>query len=117
MTSPHAPNTELLLYQTEDGRTRVECRFDSETIWLTQALMAELFETTLQNVNSHLLNIYEERELGPAATIKSCMIVRSEGKRQVQRAVQHYSLPAILALGFRVRSHCGTQFRRKGDKP
>ncbi len=107
-----APNGELILYQTEDGRTRIECRFEGETIWLTQALMAELFQTTLQNINLHLQNIYEEGELDPRATIKSYLMVRTEGARQVRRTVQHYSLEAILAVGYRVRSHRGTQFRK-----
>jgi len=107
-----APKGELILYQTEDGRTRIECRFEGETIWLTQALMAELFQTTIQNINLHLQNIYEEGELAPQATIKSYLIVRAEGTRQVRRSVQHYSLEAILAVGFRVRSHRGTQFRK-----
>ena len=107
-----APKGELILYQTEDGRTRIECRFEGETLWLTQALMAELFQTTLQNINLHLQNLYEEGELDPEATIKSYLMVRTEGTRQVRRPVQHYSLDAILAVGFRVRSHRGTQFRK-----
>jgi hypothetical protein len=106
------PKGELILYETEDGRTRIECRFEGETIWLTQALMAELFQTTLQNINLHLQNIYEEGELDPGPTIKSYLIVRTEGTRQVRRPVQHYSLDTIIAVGFRVRSHRGTQFRR-----
>jgi hypothetical protein len=106
------PKGELILYQTEDGRTRIECRFEGETMWLTQALMAELFQTTLQNINLHLQNLYEEGELDPEATIKSYLMVRTEGTRRVRRPVQHYSLDAILAVGFRVRSHRGTQFRK-----
>jgi hypothetical protein len=111
-TTDDTPHGDLLLYQTEDGRTRIECRFEGETVWLTQAMMAELFQTTLQNINLHLQNIYEEGELDPEATIKSCLIVRTEGTRQVRRTVQHYNLEAILAVGFRVRSHRGTQFRK-----
>jgi hypothetical protein len=107
-----APKSELLLYQTEDGRTRIECRFEGETIWLTQALMAELFQSTIQNINLHLQNLYDEGELDPEATIKPCLMVRTEGTRQVRRPVQHYNLEAILAVGFRVRSHRGTQFRK-----
>jgi hypothetical protein len=94
------------------GRTRIECRFEGETVWLTQAMVAELFQTTLQNINLHLQNIYEEGELDPGATIKSHMIVRTEGTRQVRRTVQHYNFEAILAIGFRVHSHRGTQFRK-----
>ena len=106
------PASDLLLYQTEDGRTRVECRFEAETLWLTQIQMAELFQTTVQNISLHLQLIFQEQELIPEATIKSYLIVRSEGRRRVSRAVQHYSLPAILAVGFRVRGARGTQFRQ-----
>lgn len=106
------PPSSLLLYQTEDGRTRLECRFAEDTLWLTQAQMAELFQTSVQNIDLHLRNIYAEGELTPETTIKSHLIVRTEGKRQVSRAIQHYSLPAILGVGFRVRSARGTEFRQ-----
>lgn len=106
------PQSSIVLYQTEDGRTRVECRFENQTIWLTQALIAELFDVTVPNVNIHLKGIYEEGELDPGATIKSYLIVRTEGGRQVSREVLHYSLPAILAVGYRVRSVRGTRFRQ-----
>jgi len=103
---------ELILYRTEDGRTRVQCRFDDGTIWLTQIQIAELFQTSVPNINLHLKAIYEEGELSPDRTIKSYLIVRSEGSRKVTREVLHYSLPAILAVGYRVRSARGTQFRQ-----
>jgi hypothetical protein len=103
---------ELILYRTEDGRTRVECRFDEGTIWLTQMQLAELFQTSIPNVNLHLKAIYDEGELSEPATIKSYLIVRTEGARKVSRDVLHYSLPVILALGYRVRSARGTQFRQ-----
>jgi hypothetical protein len=106
------PNSEFILYQTEDGRTRIQCRFDQETLWLTQIQIADLFQTTVPNINLHLKAIYAERELVAEATIKSHLIVRLEGSRQVSRPVLHYSLPVILAVGFRVRSHRGTQFRQ-----
>ena len=106
------PKSSIILYQTEDGRTRIECRFENETIWLTQALIAELFQTSIPNVNIHLKAIYEEGELDPRSTIKSYLIVRTEGGRSVSRDVLHYSLSAILAVGYRVRSHRGTQFRQ-----
>lgn len=106
------PASSVLLYTTEDGRTRLECRFEEETLWLTQAQMAELFQTSIPNINIHLRQIFAEGELDPAATIKSYLIVRTEGTRRVSRAVQHYSLPTILAVGFRVRSLRGTQFRQ-----
>jgi hypothetical protein len=106
------PKGELILYQTEDGRTRIECRFEGETIWLTQALMAELFQKDVRTINEHLVNIYDEGELGREATIRKLRMVRTEGKREVAREIEHYNLEAILAVGFRVRSHRGTQFRK-----
>jgi hypothetical protein len=116
MTDLEAPRGELILYQTEDGRTRIECRFEGDTLWLTQALMAELFETTPQNITQHLRDIYAEDELDEAATCKSFLQVRSEGNRSVSRQVLHYSLAAIIAVGFRVRSHRGSQFRRWANR-
>jgi len=103
---------ELVLYQTEDGQTRVQCRFAEGTIWLTQIQIAELFQTSVPNINLHLKTIYAEGELTESGTIKSYLIVRSEGARRVSRDVLHYSLPAILAVGYRVRSARGTQFRQ-----
>lgn len=103
---------EIVLYQTEDGRSRVECRFEGESIWLTQALMAELYQRDVRTINEHLQNIYAEEELDPAATIRKFRIVRQEGDREVVRTVDHYNLDAILAVGYRVRSKRGTQFRR-----
>jgi hypothetical protein len=102
----------LILYQTEDGRTRIQCRFEDETLWLTQAQMAELFQTSVPNINLHLKTIFEEDELIQETTIKSHLIVRQEGARQVSREVLHYNLAVILAVGFRVRGHRGTQFRQ-----
>lgn len=113
MPSPSVPpGGEIVLYQTDDGRTRVECRFQNETIWLTQALIAELFTVTVPTVNEHLRNIYDEKELDPGPTIRKFRIVRREGKREVAREIEHYSLDAILAIGYRVRSPRGTEFRR-----
>jgi len=108
------PNSQsgIILYQTEDGRTRIQCRFQEETLWLTQAQMAELFEVTPQNVTLHLKAIFAEGELTEAATCKDYLQVRSEGGREVSRQLRHYRLEAILAVGFRVRSHRGTQFRQ-----
>jgi len=112
MSDDSLPQSSIILYQTEDGRTRIQCRFENETIWLTQAQIGELFQTTVANINLHLKAIYAESELTEAATIKPYLIVRREGTRQVSRDVLHYSLPAILAVGYRVRSHRGTQFRQ-----
>lgn len=103
---------EIVLYQTEDGRTRVECRFADETLWLSQTLIAELFQKDVRTINEHLQNIYEEGEIDPQATIRKFRMVRREGTRTVAREVEHYNLDAILAVGYRVRSERGTQFRR-----
>jgi hypothetical protein len=113
MTDLQAPNPgEFLLYETEDGRTRVECRFAEESLWLSQAMMADLFQTSPQNITLHLKALYAEGEIAPEATCKSYLQVRSEGERQVRRTVKFYNLDAILAVGYRVRSVRGTQFRR-----
>ena len=106
------PGGEIILYQTEDGRTRIQCRFENETLRLTQAQIAELFQTTPQNVTLHLKAIFAEGELAEAATCKDYLQVRSEGGREVTRKLRHYRLEAILAVGYRVRSHRGTQFRQ-----
>jgi len=106
------PVGEFLLYETDDGKTRVECRFVDETLWLTQALMAELFQVKVPTINEHLKNIYTEGEAEPEQTIRKFLIVRMEGDKQVKRPIDHYNLEAILAVGYRVRSNRGVQFRR-----
>ena len=103
---------EIVLYQADDGTTRIECRFENETVWLTQALMAELFQVTVPTVNEHLKDIFAEKELLPDATVRKFRIVRTEGTRQVTRDLEHYGLPVILAVGYRVRSQRGTTFRQ-----
>jgi len=112
MSDEPLPQSEIILYQTEDGRTRIQCRFENETLWLSQALIADLFQKDVRTINEHLVNIYDEGELRREATIRKFRIVRSEGARQVARELEHYNLDAILAVGFRVRSHRGTQFRQ-----
>ena len=112
MSDEPLPESEIILYQTEDGRTRIQCRFENETVWLTQALIAELFEIGVNTVNYHLKAIFAEGEVRPEATIRYYRIVRAEGRREVAREIEHYNLDAILAVGFRVRSHRGTQFRQ-----
>lgn len=103
---------ELVLYRSEDGNTRLVVRFEDETVWLTQAAIAELFQTTPQNITLHLAAIYREGELEEGATCKDYLQVRQEGTRQVRRVLKHYNLEAILAVGYRVRSPRGTQFRQ-----
>ena len=91
----------MLIYQ--DGSLSLSVRLDGQTVWLTQAAMAELFQTTPQNITLHLKSIYEEGELSEEATCKDYLQVRIEGSRQIQRSLKHYSLEAILAVGYRVR--------------
>ena len=101
----------ILIYQTEDGRTRIDVRLEDETVWLSQRLLAELFQKNVRTINEHIKNIYAEGELGPQSTIRKFRIVQTEGKRQVVRQVDFYNLDMIISVGYRVRSHRGTQFR------
>ena len=94
MPDEPSPQSSIILYQTEDGRTRIQCRFEDETLWLTQAQIAELFQTTPQNVTLHLKAIFAEGELLEAATCKDYLQVRSEGSREVSRQLRHYRLEA-----------------------
>jgi len=112
MPDSTAPQSSIILYQTEDGLTRIQCRFENDTIWLTQKLIAELFQVAVSTVNEHLQGIFSERELATAATIRKFRIVQIEGKREVARELEHYNLDTILAVGFRVRGQRGTQFRQ-----
>jgi hypothetical protein len=112
MTDKPTTGSDLILYQTEDGRTRIQCRFEDETVWLTQRMMADLFQIGVGTVNHHLKAVFAERELSPEATVRRYRIVRAEGGREVTREIEHYNLEAILAVGYRVRSHRGTQFRQ-----
>lgn len=109
---PDEPKGELILYQTEDGEAEIDLRAIDGTVWLTQANLAELFATTPQNVTLHIKAIYEDGELIEEATCKDFLQVRSEGARNVERRLKHYNLDMILAVGYRVRSPRGVQFRR-----
>jgi hypothetical protein len=102
---------QFIMYQTQDGRTRVECRFQDETIWLSQALMAELYQKDVRTINEHLKSIYSDGELAPDATIRKFRIVRQEGSREVARQIEYYNLDVIISVGYRVKSHRGTQPR------
>jgi len=95
-----------------DGATHLQVRLDGNTVWLTQKVIAELYCVSVKTVNEHLINIYNEAELPPEATIRSFRIVQTESSRQVARNVEHYSLDAILAVGYRVRPARGTVFRQ-----
>jgi hypothetical protein len=102
---------DFLIYDAPDGDTRIEVRMQDETVWLTQKQMAELFQTSVPNINQHLATIFADGELATEATIKKYLIVQTEGKREVSRQIDHYNLQAIIAVGYRVRSPRGTQFR------
>lgn len=106
------PESQILIFQPEDGKTRIDVRLDGETVWLNQKQMADLFQVSVPTINEHIQNIYKEREAEPEATIREFRIVQLEGRREVTREIAHYNLDVIIAVGYRVRSHRGTQFRR-----
>jgi len=108
--------SQFIIYQTEDGQTQLDVRFQGETVWLTQQLMAELFQTSSDNISLHLKNIYSEGELQEAATTEDYSVVRLEGKREVSRQLKHYNLDAIISVGYRVKSHTATRFRQWATK-
>ena len=103
---------QVLIYQSESGQTRLEVRLSGETVWLTQAQMAELFQTSADNISLHLKNIFEYKELEEMATAEDFSVVRLEGERQVRRNLKHYNLDAIISVGYRVKSHTATRFRQ-----
>jgi hypothetical protein len=104
--------SEIVIYQTKDGRSRIQVRVEDETVWLPQALMAELFQTSPQNITIHINSIYSDGEQPEAATCKDYLQVQTEGGRTVRRRIKHYNLDMILAVGYRVRSPRGVQFRQ-----
>ena len=101
----------FLIYQSEDGRIKLDVRLENESLWLTQPLMAELFQTSIPNISMHIRNIYEDGELAPEATVKKFLTVRREGSRQVQRELDYYNLDMIISVGYRVKSLIATRFR------
>ena len=106
------PKSEIILYQTGDNRTRIEVRLENETVWLTQKLMAELFQKDVRTINEHIQNVFAEGELQRDATIRKFRIVQQEGTRSVAREVDFYNLDAIISVGYQVKSPRGTQFRQ-----
>ena len=109
---PAAPGKgQFLVYEAEDGRVKIDVRLADETVWLSQALIAELFQTSVPNISMHIRNVYEEGELQPEATIKKFLTVRLEGSRAVRRQLDHYNLDMIISVGYRVKSHVATRFR------
>jgi len=103
--------SQFLIYQTEDGKIKLDVRFDDETVWLTQQLMADLFQTTKQNISLHVQNVLDEGELSKESTVKEYLTVRQEGTRQVQRLMEYYNLDMIISVGYRIKSKVATQFR------
>ena len=105
-------NSQILIYQTEDGQTKIDVRLQDETVWLTQRMLAELFQTTKQNISAHLINIYQEGELQEDRTVKKFLTVQTEGTREVSREIEYYNLDAIISVGYRIQSHVATRFRQ-----
>jgi hypothetical protein len=103
--------SQFLIYQSDDGTVKIDVRFEGETVWLTQQVMAQLFQTTQQNISLHLQHIYNEGELTLEATHKEYLLVRREGDRDVRRGVDYYNLDAIISVGYRIKSRVATQFR------
>lgn len=104
-------DSQIVIYQTESGQTKIDVRLENETVWLTQKLMAELFQTTPQNITIHLKNIFEEGELQEDTTCKDFLQVQKEGNRMVERNQKFYNLDAIISVGYRIKSHVATKFR------
>ena len=109
---PDKPRSQILIYRSEAGETKIEVRLQDETVWLTQRGMAELFQTSVPNINLHLSNIFEESELDSGATIKDFLIVQKEGDREVTRTNKFYNLDAIISVGYRIKSKTATRFRQ-----
>ena len=109
---PASPNTDFLFYEADDGKTKIQVRIQDETVWMSQKALAELFDIAVPTINHHIMNIFDEKELLPEATIRKYLIVQTEGRREVERLIDHYNLEMIIAVGYRVRSKRGTQFRQ-----
>jgi len=105
-------HSQIVLYQTEDGRSRIQVRMEAGTVWLSQRLLADLYQVGVNTINHHIKGIYGDRELSPEATIRQYRIVQTEGPRRVERLADHYNLDMILAVGYRVHSSRGVQFRQ-----
>ena len=111
-TSSPIPGGEVIVYESPDGEGRVDVRFEDESVWLTQLQMAEVFQSTPQNILMHLRNVFSSKELDAEATSKDFLIVRPEGRRKVRRKVKHYNLDAIISIGYRVNSKRAVRFRQ-----
>jgi len=110
--TPRTPDSQFLLYQTEDGQTRVEVRFNGETVWLSLNQMAELFQRDKSVISKHIRNAYDEGELSEDSTVAKFATVQIEGTRTVSREIEFFNLDVIISIGYRVKSHRDTQFRK-----
>ena len=112
------PNSEVLMYQTEEGQTKIEVKYQDETVWLSLNQMSELFQRDKSVISRHIKNVYEEGELEPSSTVANFATVQKEGERTVERNVEYYNLDVIISVGYRVKSNRGSQFRIwGGDYP
>ena len=102
----------IVIYQLEDGKTKIDVKLDGETVWLSQQQMAELYDTTKQNISLHIKNIFDEEELDEDSTVKEFLTVQQEGNRSVERKVKYYNLDMIISLGYRIKSKIATNFRK-----
>jgi len=107
-----AIKSNILIYRNEGGETKIEVRLENETVWLTQAGLVELYQTTKQNISLHIRNIYKEGELSSDSTVKEYLTVQTEGNRQISRMVKYYNLDMIISVGYRIKSHVATRFRQ-----
>ena len=104
-------NNNIVIYQTDDGMTKIDVRLEDETVWLSQQQMADLYDTTKQNISLHIKNIFDEEELSVDLTVKEFLTVQKEGNRKVERKVKYYNLDMIISLGYRIKSKIATNFR------
>jgi hypothetical protein len=104
--------SQIIIYQTEDGNTKIDVRLEDETVWLSQKHMAELFQSSKQNISHHVNSIFEEGELLSEATVKNFLTVQTEGTRNVTREIEYYNLDMVISVGYRVKSHVATRFRQ-----
>lgn len=104
---------DIIIYNTDDGRAKINLKYESGTVWLNQSEIAELFQTTKQNISKHIKAIFKDGELDEISTVNYKLTVQKEGTREINRQVAYYSLDMILAIGYRVRFICGIQFRNQ----
>ena len=102
----------IIIYQLDDGKTKIDVKLEDETVWLSQQQMADLYDTTKQNISSHIKKIFDEEELSENSTVKEFLTVQKEGNRNVERKVKYYNLDMIISLGYRIKSKVATNFRK-----